>query len=75
MRIAMTGYPPGSSWSFVGYPISIFWAGATWTGVYGYVWYLHAVLTGAFIAYIPFSRLAHIIIAPVVLAMNAAKKH
>jgi hypothetical protein len=32
-------------------------------------------LTGAFIAYIPFSRLAHIIIAPVVLALNAAGKH
>jgi nitrate reductase gamma subunit len=75
MRIAMTGYPPGAPWSFVGYPISIFWAGVGLTGIYGYVWYLHAVLTGAFIAYIPFSRLAHIIIAPVVLALNAANRH
>jgi nitrate reductase gamma subunit len=75
MRIAMTGYPPGSPWSFVGYPVGIFWAGATLTGIYGYVWYLHAVLTGAFIAYIPFSRLAHIIVAPVVLAMSAGRKH
>jgi nitrate reductase gamma subunit len=40
--------------------------------VYGYVWYMHAILTGAFIAYLPFSRLMHIIMAPVVLAMNAA---
>ena len=75
MRIAMTGYPPGSPWSFVGYTLSVFWAGAALTGVYGYVWYLHAVLTGAFIAYIPFSRLAHIIIAPAVLAMSAANRH
>jgi nitrate reductase gamma subunit len=75
MRIAMTGYPPGSAWSFVGYPLSIFWAGATLTGVYGYVWHLHAVLTGVFIAYIPFSRLAHIIVAPFVLAMSAVRKH
>jgi nitrate reductase gamma subunit len=75
MRIAMTGYPPGSPWAFVGYGIGIFFAGLTITGAYGYVWYLHAILTGIFIAYIPFSRLAHIIIAPVVLALNAANKH
>ncbi len=75
MRINMTGYPPGSPWSFAGYILGIFCAGLTLNGVYGYVWYIHAILTGAFIAYIPFSRLAHIIIAPAVLAMNAASKH
>jgi len=71
MRIGMSGYPPGSSWSFIGYPIGIFCFGLDLTGIYGYAWYLHALLTGAFVAYIPFSRLAHIIIAPVVLALNA----
>jgi nitrate reductase gamma subunit len=75
MQIAMTGYAPGSPWSFAGYVIGIFCAGLSLTGVYGYIWYLHAILTGAFIAYIPFSRLAHVIIAPVVLALNAAGKH
>jgi nitrate reductase gamma subunit len=75
MQIAMTRYPPGSSWCFVGYVIGSFCAGLSLTGVYGYIWYLHAILTGAFIAYIPFSRLAHIIIAPVVLALNAIGKH
>jgi nitrate reductase gamma subunit len=74
MRIAMTGYPPGSAWSFVGYPLSLFWAGATLTGVYGYVWHLHAVLTGVFIAYLPFSRLLHIIISPLVLIGNAVSR-
>jgi nitrate reductase gamma subunit len=43
--------------------------------VYGYVWYIHAVLTGAFMAYFPFSRLMHIIIAPLVLTINAASDH
>lgn len=75
MRIAMTGYPPGSPWSFIAYPMSIFLSGISLSGCYGYVWYFHAFLAGAFVAYIPFSRLAHIIIAPVVLALNAAKKH
>lgn len=75
MRIAMTAYPDGSPWAFVGYPVGVFLAGLTLTGAYGYVWYVHAALTGIFIAYIPFSRLAHIIIAPVVLALNAARGH
>jgi nitrate reductase gamma subunit len=75
MRIAMTGYPPGSPWSFVGYVLGIFCTGLALTGSYAYAWYFHAILTGAFIAYIPFSRLAHVIIAPVVLAMNAGRGH
>jgi len=35
------------------------------------MWYIHAALTAAFIAYIPFSRLLHMILAPVVISMNA----
>ena len=42
------------------------------TGIYGYVWYVHAILTGAFVAYLPFSRMLHMIMAPISLAMNAA---
>ena len=70
MRIAMTGAPEGSAYGFLGYGISSIFEdrSSTITGVYGYVWYVHAVLTGAFIAYLPFSRLLHIIIAPWVLA-------
>jgi len=70
MRIAMTGAPEGSAYAFLGYGISRIFAdwSSTITGVYGYVWYAHAVLTGGFIAYLPFSRLLHIIIAPWVLA-------
>lgn len=75
MRIAMTGYPPDSPWALIGYGIGFFFAGLNLTGAYGYIWYIHAVLTGMFVAYIPFSRLAHIIIAPVVLAWNASRNH
>jgi nitrate reductase gamma subunit len=75
MRIAMTGYPPGSSWAVIGHGIGLFFSGLDTTGFYGYGWYAHAVLTGMFVAYIPFSKLAHVIIAPVVLALNAAGKH
>jgi nitrate reductase gamma subunit len=76
MRIAMTGSPPGSEFAFLGQALSRLFAGRPWlTEAYGYVWYLHAVLTGIFIGYIPFSRLFHIITGPIVLAMNAADGH
>jgi nitrate reductase gamma subunit len=76
MRIAMTGWPAGSEYAVIGYAISRLFSGITGlVDVYGYVWYIHAILTGAFIAYLPFSRLMHIIIAPVVLAINAASDH
>lgn len=72
MRIAMTGYPGGAGYAFLGYSISLVFKGfAELPDIYGYVWYIHAVLTGAFVAYIPFSPMVHIITAPVVLAVNA----
>jgi nitrate reductase gamma subunit len=75
MRIALTGSPTGSEYSLAGYGISlIFSSPRGLVEVYGFVWYIHAALTGAFIAYIPFSRLLHIIMAPVALAMNACKR-
>jgi len=72
IRIAMTGFPGNAEYAVIGFGISrLFSDPAGLTEVYGYVWYLHAILTGAFFAYLPFSRLLHIIMAPVVLAMNA----
>lgn len=72
----MTGWPAGSEYAVIGYAISNLFSGMTGLAdIYGYVWYIHAVLTGAFIAYLPFRRLMHIIIAPVVLAINAASDH
>jgi nitrate reductase gamma subunit len=72
MRIAMTGAPGGAQYAFVGYCISRLFEGFSGlTDLYGYLWYAHAVLTGAFVAYLPFSRMFHIVMAPVVLALNA----
>lgn len=74
MRIAMTGAVPGSGYAFLGFAVSRLFAGSsTLPGLYGYVWYLHAVITGALVAYLPFSNLLHVIMAPVVLAMNALR--
>ena len=76
MRIAMTGAPEEAQYAFVGYGLSLLLSGASGlTEVYGYIWYVHAILTGVFVAYLPFSRLFHIIMTPVVLAMNAVSEH
>lgn len=78
MRMAMTGWPGASEYAFAGYWISrLFSNPSGLASVYGYVWYAHAVLTGAFVAYLPFSRLFHIVMAPVVLVMGAGndKEH
>ncbi len=75
-RIAMTGYPTGSSYAFAGDAVSRFFYGvAGLEDIYGAVWYLHAALTGAFVAYLPFSRMFHIVLAPVLLALNEAQRH
>ena len=74
MRMAMTGSPAGASFAFIGDAISRLLVGIELTGIYGYVWYLHAILTGAFLIYLPFSQMFHMIIAPLSLAMNAASQ-
>ncbi len=75
VRIAMTGATEPACWALIGYGISKLFTGMEGlTELYGYGWYLHAILTGAFVAYLPFSKMMHIIMSPIVLAMNAATK-
>jgi nitrate reductase gamma subunit len=76
IRIAMTGYPAGSSYAFIGDAVSRFFFGVSGLeDIYGTVWYLHAAAAGAFVAYLPFSRMFHIVLAPVLLAVNAVQRH
>ncbi|MGD8845374.1 MAG: hypothetical protein PVI54_07680, partial [Desulfobacteraceae bacterium] len=72
LRIAMTGWPAGAHYAVAGYGISLMVKGMTGiTNIYGYVWYGHAILTGAFVAMIPFTRMIHMLTAPVVLMVQA----
>jgi nitrate reductase gamma subunit len=75
MRIAMTGIPEGAQYAFGGYLISQLFVGADLTGNYGYMWYVHTILTGVFVAYLPFSQMFHMIMVPVALAINATSGH
>ncbi|MGC8491000.1 MAG: cytochrome c3 family protein [Syntrophobacteraceae bacterium] len=75
MRIAMTGAPSGSEYGLIGYGLSrLFSDPLVLTGIYGYVWYVHAIITGALVAYLPLSDLLHMILAPVVLVMNGLSR-
>jgi formate dehydrogenase gamma subunit len=74
LRLHLTAVPASIGvFSFVGYPLSLA-AGllpVRWEVVYPWGWYLHAVLCGAFVAYLPFSKLFHMLTGPLVLWINA----
>ena len=46
-----------------------------WTGIRFYVWILHAVLVFIFFAYLPFSKLFHILTSPVSIVATASEAH
>lgn len=72
VRIAMTGWTSHTGYAFVGYRISLLLEGVPGvTDSYGYAWYVHAILVGVLVALVPFTRLSHVITAPLVLIMNA----
>jgi hypothetical protein len=74
LRILLTGIPSSVALpSFVGYPLSQFLGliPIRWEWVYPYGWYVHAILTGLFIIYLPFSKMFHILVSPMVLFINS----
>ena len=73
-RIAMTGSPDGSQYAFIGYLVSRVLMNYYLNGIYAYLWYVHAVLTAAFVACLPFSRMFHIFLAPLSLLFKEASK-
>jgi cytochrome b subunit of formate dehydrogenase/nitrate reductase gamma subunit len=75
MRILLTALPLSTALpSFIGYPVSLLlgFFSVRWEAVYPYGWYVHAILTGALVAYLPFSKMFHILISPLVLLVKAA---
>jgi cytochrome b subunit of formate dehydrogenase/nitrate reductase gamma subunit len=75
MRILLTGIPLSAALaSFMGYPISLLLGlfSVRWEVVYPYGWYIHAILTGALVAYLPFSKMFHILVSPLMLLIKAA---
>ncbi|KMY67732.1 hypothetical protein AAU61_07535 [Desulfocarbo indianensis] len=70
-RLSLTGHA-GPPWAFLGAALcGLFSAGPDLQEAYAYLWYAHAVCYAAFVAYLPFSRLRHIVLAPLWLAIRA----
>ena len=66
-RILVTQLPPEvAGYAFVGYPLSRLFAmtGLDWASVYPSLWYIHAFLGAAFVAYLPFGKLRHVFNTP-----------
>jgi nitrate reductase gamma subunit len=75
MRILLTALPLSAALpSFIGYPISLLLDlfPVRWDVVYPYGWYVHAILTGALVAYLPFSKMFHILVSPLMVLIKAA---
>jgi nitrate reductase gamma subunit len=79
-RLIVTGVPLEQAiYSFVGFLTSLFLGllPVDWASVYPYLWWLHAALVAAFIAYFPFSKFFHIMVSPMLVTISqiANEKH
>jgi len=67
LRIASFDYPDFEKWSFVGYATGLMFQGISLDTLklsHKFMWWFHALLGMGFIAYLPFSRLVHIVTSP-----------
>jgi nitrate reductase gamma subunit len=74
-RIVTTDLRPDLAiYSFGGYLVALLMRPIpiAWGVVYGYLWYVHAALVAALVAYLPFSKFLHVLISPLVAAINSA---
>ena len=76
LRIAAFGFPDFEKWSFVGYITAFLFKGIslpTLKMAHAITWWFHAICAVGFIAYIPYSRLLHIVTAPANQLMKTLK--
>ncbi|MFB3924714.1 MAG: heterodisulfide reductase-related iron-sulfur binding cluster [Syntrophales bacterium] len=76
LRIAAFDYPKFEQWSFVGYTTALMFQGVslvTLKAFHKFMWWFHAFLAMGFIAYIPYSRLLHIVTSPANQFMKTLK--
>ena len=76
LRIASFNYPTFEMWSFVGYLTALTFQGInveTLKALHKFMWWFHTFIALSFIAYIPYSRLLHIVTSPVNQFMKTLK--
>ena len=76
-RLAVVSPEPHMWFSFAGafgsYVLKIW--DLPWTAIRFYGWIIHAVLVFTFFAYLPFSKLFHVITCPVSIVATASEAH
>jgi len=76
-RLIVTAVTPEQAiYAFGGYAFSLVLrlAPIDWASLYAYLWWVHAALVGAFVAYLPFSKLFHILAGPLLLTIRGLAK-
>ena len=63
---SMPGHEVNHEYSFLGYAFSLMMP-SSWGQYYDQVWLVHGVMSALFIAYIPFSKLFHMIVTPIAI--------
>jgi nitrate reductase gamma subunit len=77
IRLLGAGTPQDVAvYSFLGYALAAILRplNLTWTSIYPGIWYAHALLVAAFVAYLPFSKFMHILATPLIASLDAARK-
>ena len=75
LRLAMSANT-GTSYAFVGYLLSqMLPSAADMTLIHSYLWYAHFILMAGLVAYLPFSRLKHMLLGPISLAIQSVHEH
>lgn len=74
-RLLAEGVPQAvAKYSLVGFALARIFAGleTNWASVHNSLWFVHAIISFVFIAYIPYGKFFHFMVAPLVAGMNAA---
>ncbi len=79
-RLLVTGVPAEQAvYAFGGHATSLLLGllPIDWASAYPYLWWLHAAMVAAFIAYLPFSKLFHVVVSPLLVTISqlAKEKH
>ena len=76
LRLAAVPYEPHLAWSFIGLALArlLQSTGLPWDSLYQGTWIFHAILASASIAYIPLSRMVHIVAVPMGRLLESQQK-
>jgi nitrate reductase gamma subunit len=75
-RLIVTAVPVGQAiYSFGGYAVSLLLRllPLDWANIYAYLWWVHAALAAAFVAYLPFSKFFHILVGPMLVTISGLR--